>query len=51
MLGRYVFSTASRFSYEYQLCSPTRRLVPLFTEDRLYTGTSPEKRKEANPVV
>ena len=39
----------SRHSYGYQLYSPTHRLVPLFG-DRLDTGASQEKRKEASPT-
>ena len=41
----------SRHTYGYQLCSSSRRLVPLFVWGRLHTGASQEKRKEANPIL
>ena len=45
MFGGCVYSTDSLHSYGYQLCSSSRRLVPLFVHDKLYTGTSPEKEE------
>ena len=45
------FSTDSPHTYGYKLCSSSRRLVPLFVWDRLHTGASQEKRKEANPIL
>ena len=41
------FSTDSRHTYGYKLCSSSRRLVPLFVRGRIHTGASQEKRKEA----
>ena len=37
----------SRHSYEYQLCSPSRQLVPLLVRCRLHTVACQEKRIEA----
>jgi hypothetical protein len=34
-----------------QLCSSSRRHVPLFVRGRLYAGCSREKRKEASPIL
>jgi len=41
----------SRYSYGYQLCSSSRRLVPLFAQGRFHTGVSQEKQKEASPIL
>jgi hypothetical protein len=40
------FSTDRRHTYEYKLCTSSRRLVPLFVWGRLHTGPSQEKRKK-----
>ena len=40
------FSTDSRHSYGYYLCSPSRWPVPLFVQGKLQTGASQEKRKK-----
>ena len=45
------FSTDSRHTYGYKLCSSSRRLVPLFVWGRVHTGASQEKRKEASPIL
>jgi hypothetical protein len=45
------FSTDSRHTYRYKLCSSSRRLVPLFVWGRLPTWASREKRKEASPIL
>jgi hypothetical protein len=45
------FSTDSPHSYGYQLCSSSRRIVPLFVRGRLHSGASQEKRKEANLIL
>jgi hypothetical protein len=45
------FSTDSRHTYGCNLCSSSRRLVPLFVWGRLHTGASQEKRKEASPIL
>ena len=45
------FSTDSRHTYGYNLCSSSRRLVPLFVWGRLHTGASEEKRKETSPIL
>ena len=37
--------------YWYQLCSSSRRLVPLFVRDILHTSASQEKGKEADPIL
>ena len=42
------FSTDSRHTYGYKLCSSSRRLVPLFVWGSLHTGASQEKRKESS---
>jgi hypothetical protein len=44
------FSTDSRHTYGYKLCSSSRLLVPLFVLGRLHTGASQEKQKEASPI-
>jgi hypothetical protein len=44
MFGGRAFSSESRYSYGYQLRSSPRRLVPLFVLDKLYTGTSKERK-------
>jgi hypothetical protein len=41
----------TRHTYGYKLSSSSCRLVPLFIWDRLHTGASHEKRKEANPIL
>ena len=38
------FSTDSRHTYGYKLCSSSRRFVPFFVFGRLHTGASEEKR-------
>jgi len=48
IFGERFFSTDSRHTYGYTLCSSSRRLVPLFVWGRLHTGASQEKRKEAS---
>ena len=45
------FSTDSRHTCRYKLCSSSRRLVPLFVWGRLHTWASREKRKEASPIL
>ena len=42
------FSTDSRHTYGYNLCSSSRRLVPLFVWGRFHIGASQEKRKETS---
>jgi hypothetical protein len=37
-------------SYGYKLCSSSHQYVPLFVRDRLHTGASQEKQKEARPI-
>ena len=44
-LGWTCFSTDSRHTYGYKLCSSSRRLVPLFVWGRLHTGASQENEK------
>jgi hypothetical protein len=51
MFGGRVFQTDSRHTYGYKLCSPSRRLVPLFVRGILHTGASQEKRKEDSPSL
>ena len=41
----------NRHTYGYTMCSSSRRLVILFVWGRLHTGASPEKRKEASPIL
>jgi hypothetical protein len=41
----------SRHTYVYKRCSSSRRLIPLLVWDRLHTGVSKEKQKEASPIV
>jgi hypothetical protein len=45
------FSTDSRHTYGYKLCSSSRRLVPLFVWGRLHTGASQEKLEETSPIL
>jgi hypothetical protein len=45
------FSTDSRHTYGYKLCSSFRRLVPLFVWGRLHIGASQEKRKETSSIL
>ena len=45
------FSTDSRHTYGYKVCSYSRRLVPLFAWGRLHTGVSHEKRKEGSSIL
>ena len=49
--GWTCFSTESRHTYWYKLCSSSRRLVPLFVWGILHTGASQEKWKEARPIL
>ena len=35
----------------FQLCSSSRRIVPLFVWGRFHTGASQEKQKEASPIL
>ena len=41
----HFFSTDSRYTYWYQLCFSSCRLVPLFIQGRLHKATSQENRK------
>jgi hypothetical protein len=50
IFGERVFKD-SRHTYEYKLCSSSRRLVPLFEWSRFHTGASLEKRKETSPIL
>jgi hypothetical protein len=45
IFGGRVFSTDSRHTYEYKLCSSSRRLVPLFVWGRLHTGFSRKTKR------
>jgi hypothetical protein len=45
------FSTESRHTYGYKLCSSSRRLVPLIVWGRLHTGASQEKHKETSSIL
>jgi len=50
LFGDRVFTTNSRHTYGYKLCSSPPWLVPLIVSGRLHSGASQVKRKGISPI-
>ena len=51
MFGGRVFQYITGIPICTNCALPSYRLVPLLVQDRLHTGASQEKRKEASPIL